>query len=175
MTEMLSTFRRLRRSTWLLSAVIVVLIGGLALTARNSFASPSRRAFTTVSGSSHGGVAKATNAQLIVHGSSPAFLAPGVTKKITIRIRNPHRTLMVIQTASIKVGDASEGCKANKNISTTRYDSATPGAKRYVVYLHHRVRIPLTLTMLNLSTNQDACKGVRFPLTFTATAEQGLS
>jgi hypothetical protein len=175
MTERLSTFRHLRRSTWLLSAVIVVLVGGLALTAMSSFASPARRTLTTLSGSDHGGIAKATRAELIVHGSSPAFLAPGVTKKVTIRIRNPHHTLMVINTASIKVGDASEACKARKNISTTRYDSAAPGAKRYVVYLHHKVRIPLTLTMLNLPTNQDACKGVRFPLTYAATAQEALS
>jgi hypothetical protein len=173
MTEMLSTLRHLRRSTWLLSAVIVVLVGGLTLTTISSFASPSHR--TLVSGAGDGGVAKVVKTQLIVHGSSPAFLAPGVTRKVTIRIHNPHHTLMVINTAAVKVGDASEKCTARKNISTTRYDSAAPGAKRYVAYLHHKVRIPLTLTMLNLPTNQDACKGARFPLSYTATGQEGLS
>jgi hypothetical protein len=174
MTEMLSTFRRLRRSTWLLSAVIVVLVGGLALTTMSSFASPARRTLATISGSGHGGVAQVNKAELIVHGSSPTFLAPGVTKKVMIRIRNPHKTIMVITDASIKVGDASEKCTAKKNITTTSYQ-LTPGAKQYRVYLHHKVRIPLTLTMLDLPTNQDSCKGARFPLTYHATGREGQS
>lgn len=171
MTEMLSTVRQVRRATWLLSAVIVVLVGGLALSVIDSFASPAQKTLT-VSGSSHG-TASAPVPQLIVHGSSPKGLAPGVTKRVVIRIRNPHHQRLLVTSASIKVGNASATCTARKNIRTTSYHAQIAGGKRYHVYLHHRVHIPLTLTMLDLRTNQDACKGVHFPLTFNATGRKG--
>jgi hypothetical protein len=172
MTALPSIAHRSRRAVWLLSAVIVVLVGGLALAMIGGPANPLPLA-RKITGSAHGGIAKANRPTLIVHGSSPAFLAPGVTKRVTIRIRNPHHTPLTITSAWIRVGNASPTCTAKKNIRTASYHSKARGAAKYDVYLHHRVRIPLTLTMLDLPTNQDACKGARFPLSYRVTGRKG--
>jgi hypothetical protein len=173
MTEMLSTLRHSRRSVWLLSMVIVVLVGGLVLTAINSFASPSHKTLAATTSGSSNGTASAPLPKLSVHGSSPKGLAPGVTKTVTVQIRNPRHVHIVVTAASITVGDASETCSAKKNISTSSYKSTAAGAKSYDVYVSHQARIPLKITMVDLPTNQDACKGAHFPLTFTATGRAG--
>ena len=109
---------------------------------------------------------------ITVTGTSPTGLGPGVTKTITVTVTNPNNQDIRVTAVTIGVGNASKLCPAAGNISVTSYSSTAPGAATYIAPKNSRVQIPLSITMLDTPVNQDSCKSVSFPLTFTATGQQ---
>ena len=183
---------RYPRSAWLVFAVVAVLSVLLGRVLAHATQAPSHRAVAPngvgviIAGTSQ--TSAIANVQrlspLIVSGSSPHGLAPGVTRVVNVKVKNPNGVKILILKARVVVGDASEGCRAHPNIRTTMYLASVLHAHRYVVPKHGKILIPLTITMRNLqdtgikalgtfvSGNQNACKGVRFPLTYKAVGKR---
>jgi hypothetical protein len=183
--------RRRRGLIWLWIAIIVVLLAGVvALIARvsgcagetcgagagvgthtvggNGSPTGSQSSQST---SPHGAAASSVSIQ--VSGSERGGLAPGMSSPVVVSIANTGDAPARITSAGVSVGDASKACPASASIRVTRYEAAATGAITYEVAPGSAVRIPLTISMLDLATNQNACKNARFPLTFHATAQQG--
>jgi hypothetical protein len=121
---------------------------------------------------------------ITVTGTSPTNLGPGITAPVTVTVTNPNNQDIRVTSVTITVGNASAACPAAGNVTVTSYTSSTPGAVAYVAPKNGAVRVPLSITMVDrqdtgvrgtssfVSGNQDACKHVTFPLTFTATGDQ---
>lgn len=187
--------RRRRGLIWLWFSIIVVLLAGLiALITRlngcrgETCGSSAQGATSAGGGSFNGGSnanssssaqsenspgAGASSVSIRVSGSEQGGLAPGMTSPMVVSISNTGGQPARITSAGVAVGDASQSCTAANSIRVTHYDAATPGALSYDVAPGATVHIPLTISMLDLPTNQNACKNARFPLTFHATAKQG--
>jgi hypothetical protein len=121
---------------------------------------------------------------ITVTGTSPTNVGPGVTAPVTVTVTNLNNQDIRVTSVTITVGNASATCPATGNVTTTSYNSSTAGAVVYIAPKNGNVRIPLSITMVDrkdtgvrgtksfVSGNQDACKHVTFPLTFTATGDQ---
>lgn len=176
---------RRRGLVWLWVAVIVVFIAGLiVLVARlNGCAADTCGVDATGMPSGSGGSqsvqstsphsAGTAAVSIAVSGSEHGGLAPGATRPVTVSIVNTGRKSAHITSAGVSVSDPSKACSASSSIRVTRYDAASPGAVSYDLAPGAAVKIPLTITMLDLPSNQNACKNASFPLTFHATAQQG--
>ncbi|HEX3707385.1 MAG TPA: hypothetical protein VHV76_12220 [Mycobacteriales bacterium] len=184
--------KRRRGLLWMWLAVVTVLLAGL-LAAIDRYDGCSGTCGGKISGGSTlagGGTAAPGNesqsaqsisplgagaapASIRVSGSERGGLAPGMTSPVVIAITNTGHGPARITSARVVVGDASPTCTAADSIRVTHYDFSDPGAHHYDLAPGSAVRIPLTLSMLDLTTNQNACKNARFPLTFQATAQQG--
>jgi hypothetical protein len=96
-------------------------------------------------------------------------LAPGRPATLEVVITNEdsvgYRILQLDATAK----DANAHCPA-ANLLIEPYSSTTQGAVTHVVAGRSTTTIPLTVTLRYTSTNQDACKNVQFPLTYSGVA-----
>jgi hypothetical protein len=158
-----------------LTAVIAVLGVAIVVTATGSSGLSGGGAPQTIVGSSDGGALAHVHhgPALAVSGTSPHGLAPGVTRPITVTVRNSTDQHVRIKKVNVIVGNASSACRATGNITTTAYHAHAKGATAYVVWHNHAAHVPLTISMIDTETNQDACKGRAFPLTFSATGKKG--
>ena len=183
---------RYPRSAWLIFvvvAVLAVIAGSFLGRSVRGVASPANLVAGTgeVVGGSSGTLAALSAkhlAPLRISGTQPRGLAPGVTKTVMVKIKNPNSVRVLILRAKVVVGDASESCRAHPNIRTTKYKASVPHAHRYVAPKHGTVQVPLTITMINrqdtgsrtlgtfVSGNQNACKGARFPISYRAKGQQ---
>ncbi len=158
--------RRAKRIGWIGWAVIAVLVAGSAVA---TAAAGGNGNGNNGNGNGNGGPGNPGH-QVIVTGTSPTGLSPGVTKPVTVTVTNANGDAVRVTSVAITVGDASAACPAAGNITTTSYDSSTPGA---IVYTAPKnggsVQIPLSITMLDPHHSQDVCKASSFPLKFTAT------
>jgi hypothetical protein len=176
---------RRRGMIWLWLAVIAVLVAGLiTLIARLNgcqgdtcgvdaagTASASGGSQSVQSTSPHGAGSAAVS--IAVSGSERGSLAPGATRPIAVSIVNTGGKPARVTSANVSVGNPSKACTAAASIRVTRYDASLPGALTYDLAPGATVTIPLTISMRDLRTNQNACKNASFPLTFHATAQQG--
>ncbi|HVY11915.1 MAG TPA: hypothetical protein VHB18_17390 [Mycobacteriales bacterium] len=176
--------RRRRGLLWLWLAVVAVLVAGLFTAIHGLNGSP--RAFSgqpsggggsgsaTASGQSTSPVgAQSRPVSIQVSGSQRGGLAPGVTSPVVVRVSNTGDKPARVTSARVLVGDASASCTAAESIRATKYNASALGAERYDVAPGQSIKIPLAISMLDLPSNQNACKNARFPLTFQATAQQG--
>jgi hypothetical protein len=179
--------RRRRGLIWLWFAILVVLLAGLLTVierlngcgettcgaSSNSADGGSRTGDSQTVHSTTPQGASSSAVSINVTGSANGGLAPGATRPMVVSITNKGSKPARITTAGVSVGDASKTCSAASTIRVTTYSASAPGAASYDVAPGAAVRIPLTITMLDLPTNQNACKNALFPLTFYATAQQG--
>jgi hypothetical protein len=184
--------RRRRGLLWLWLAVVVVLLAGLltAIERLNGCSSTTCGPNAASGGTRHGGGASPTDSprsghstgqhradaspiSIRVSGKERGNLAPGITRPVVVTVRNTGTTPARITSADVLVGDASKSCAAAPSIRVTRYNAIRAGAATYDLIPGSAIRIPLKISMLDLTTNQNACKNARFPLTFHATAQQG--
>lgn len=191
---------RLRRTVWLWLLIIVALVGGATTAVALLVTSPSspptkvlgEKITQTPTAAPNGvvsgtGSATANGAQvqpgngnggsnpghpITVTGTSPVGLAPGVTSPLVVTVTNPNNQDIRVTAVTISVGNATGGCPAAGNITTTSYVSTAPGAATYIAHKNGHVTVPLSITMVDTPVNQDMCKHVSFPLTFTATGQQ---
>ncbi len=96
-------------------------------------------------------------------------LVPGRPGTLEVVITNEdavgYRILQLEATAK----DASPGCPA-ANLVIEPYSSTTQGAVTHDVAGKSTTTIPLTVTLRYTSSVQDACKNVKFPLTYSGVA-----
>ena len=158
MSAVKDTKKRRRTKIAVLTTAFVVIASGAAY------------AYWTTSGSGTGTATTGTNAAVVVtqDAFSSALLYPGATVPLTGKFNNPNpgNAYVTAVTATGYTIDAGHsGCSATGNY-TLGGTSNTPGS------------IPpgngvggwsgLTLTMNNLGTNQDACKGAILTITYAS-------
>ena len=115
--------------------------------------------------------------------SVPALrlLAPGVSQRLNLRLSNPsrHSLLVTKLTVSLRVDAAHRraGCSRKGSFRVTRlkrsqYPISLPAGRTGSLRALGVKRLP-RLRMLNLPTNQDACKGATLRLRFAGGARRG--
>lgn len=103
-------------------------------------------------------------------------LAPGLTRAIAVTLGNPNAVPVYVTGLHVEIapGSAPAGCAADVNLRLRQASEITVDAP---VVVQPGARVTVTspprapaLTFLNLPDDQDACKDVRFELTFSAEA-----
>ncbi len=118
-----------------------------------------------LAGGFHARPAWAGEPQLEITGSAPD-LVPGRPVTVEVRISSPSRSAAAVRVMRLtaQVSDASPACTAgNVSISSYRWTAAGP---TYSASPGAGVVVPLTMTLLDTATNQDACQGALFPIRF---------
>lgn len=101
-------------------------------------------------------------ASLEVAGRVPE-LWPGRQVSLEVLVTNRGDSAFRISAIDVRVEDAAKDCTAD-NLAVT--DFAGSGGT-YVVPAGATVVVPVPLTMLDLASNQDGCKGVSFPMRYS--------
>jgi hypothetical protein len=100
-------------------------------------------------------------------------LVPGRPLTLPVTVNNPNSQSIRILTISAIAGNASLACPANGNIAVSTYDSSVSGAPAYIVPARGTATVPLSVRFVDAPTrNQNACKGVTFPLSYVGSAMQ---
>ncbi|WP_426566601.1 hypothetical protein ACPPVT_08705 [Angustibacter sp. McL0619] len=98
-------------------------------------------------------------------------LLPGATRTLSVRVQNPNASAIRLLTLTVSVGNpAQPGCAASW-VTVGDYRSARDPLVQIAAGQSRQVKLPITLTNL-VAVNQDACKGVVFPLAFNGSAAQ---
>lgn len=95
----------------------------------------------------------------VVHGHVSG-LYPGARKQMRIVVRNPQTFPVRVTQVTARVSNASSTCRS-RNVRIVRFTGSRAIAG------HGRIRISLSSRMRRKAPN--ACQGLRFPVTFTAT------
>jgi hypothetical protein len=112
-------------------------------------------------------------------GDLPGALSPGASAPLPIRVSNPFPFPIRVTALTVTVRPASShvGCDAPSNLAITQSNTAG-GAISIVVPAHGAVTLPAqgatapTVTMLDLATDQEACKGAVFTADYAGTGVQ---
>jgi len=100
-------------------------------------------------------------------------LVPGRTVTLPVLVSSPNSQSIKILTITVAAGNASPACPAAGNLSVPDYDSGRSGAASYVVPARGSATVPLSIQLVDApSRNQNACKRVTFPLSYSGTAMQ---
>lgn len=103
-------------------------------------------------------------------------LAPGRTGAMRLRVTNPNDEAILVTEllVTIEAGSTRAGCDALDNLQVAQSDVS--GDNPLTVPAHGTVTLPAggvgapQLTMLDLPTNQDACKGASFSFSYSGSA-----
>ena len=94
-------------------------------------------------------------------------LSPGNPGILELRVANPTSSGPVVLTSlSVEWTGASRTCDRS-NLTVEQYDARTH-QDRYRIPSGGAAVVRLRIALVDKPVNQDACKGQRFPLTFTA-------
>jgi large repetitive protein len=104
------------------------------------------------------------------------MLAPGVSAPLPLTISNPNDEPIFVTaiTVTVQAGSTNPGCDGPANLAVTPSDASE--ANPLVVPANGSVTLPAggvsapLLEMLNLPTNQDACKGATFTFSYGGSA-----
>lgn len=105
-------------------------------------------------------------------------VSPGISAALNLTITNPNVSPLNVTNLTVGVtGTDKAGCGA-ANYSVTQFSGSYPivvpaGATASLQDLGVPRAVWPKLTMLNLSVNQDACKGARIDLTYSGTGNGG--
>jgi hypothetical protein len=116
-----------------------------------------------------------------ISGSISQFFSPGVTLPANLSLANPYNfdlkvvsVSITVQHATTKNGSPNSGCDGPTNLVITQPFSGPVTVARETTQSLSQLGVPQAkwpqVQMLDLSTNQDACKGTTFTLTYTGTA-----
>jgi hypothetical protein len=107
--------------------------------------------------------------------SNLADLYPGAyPQPLPLRITNPNSVPIAVTSLRVSVNSDPPGCDAASNLELRSSSASVKAPLR--IPARGSVHLPSfkfsapTLALRNLATNQDACQGARFPLTFTGEA-----
>jgi hypothetical protein len=117
----------------------------------------------------------------LVSGSTTQPFSPGAAQLLNLVFTNPNSQAIdvvsvdiVIEHGTVKNGNPNPACDGPTNLTVTRAFSApvsVPGnSTRSLQQLGTPAGQWPELTMPNLASNQDACKGTTFKITYTGTA-----
>jgi len=115
------------------------------------------------------------SAALGITGDLPTTLAPGVGGTVAVRITNPFSIPLTVTALTITVvpGSSNLGCDGSSNLRVEQSNLAG-GAVSVVVLAGGSVVLPAQgataprVTMRDLPSNQDACKGASFAVSYAA-------
>jgi len=147
--------------------------GSHAFAVRARDAAGNRSAATTYTWS----VQTATTGQpFTISGGYGGLLYPGKTADLALRVTNPNGQPILVTslTVTIQPGSSQAGCDGQRNlqIAASNVSDANPltvPANGSVTLPSGTVSAP-SVTMLNLPTNQDACKGALFSFAYSGSS-----
>ncbi len=122
-------------------------------------------------------VARADGQDFVVRGDlADVQLIPGASAPLALTISNPNDEPIVVTrlTVTVQPGSTNPGCDGPTNLAVTQSDASE--ANPLVVPANGTVSVPSggvsapLLEMLNLPTNQDACKGATFTFSYGGSA-----
>jgi hypothetical protein len=114
-----------------------------------------------------------------ITGGIPSALSPGSSQSLALTVSNPFDFAIRVTslTVTIRPGSTQPGCDGPSNLSIAQ-SNTSGGAIWIVVPARGSVTLPAQgatapiVTMLDLPTNQDACKGAVFTADFSGTGVQ---
>ncbi len=114
-----------------------------------------------------------------ISGTIPDLLTPGSSRQLPLTITNPFGFAIQVTslTVSVRAGSSQPGCDGPTNLAVTQ-SNAAGGSVSVLVPARGSVTLPAqgatapTVAMLDLATNQDACKGATFTLDYSGTGVQ---
>jgi hypothetical protein len=111
-------------------------------------------------------------------GGYTGLLYPGKTAALTLRVANPNGEAIVVESivVTIQPGSTKPGCDGPANLQIT--PSNVSAANPLTVPANGSVTLPASggavsapqVTMKNLATNQDACKGATFSFAYSGSS-----
>ncbi len=109
----------------------------------------------------------------------PGTLTPGSSQVLPLRISNPFGFAIRVTsiTVTIRPGSSQAGCDGQANLAIAQ-SNTSGGSISFVVPAQSSVTLPQgaatapTVAMLDLPTNQDACKGAVFTADYSGTGVQ---
>lgn len=112
-----------------------------------------------------------------ITGSIAQALVPGVTVPLNVAFNNPNSFALKVSNVSVSIEErtSATGCSGTRNLAltqlkSTRYPLTIPPGPSTLQSLGVSASDMPQVSMLNLPTNQDACKGARYNLQYTGTA-----
>jgi len=117
-----------------------------------------------------------TGQPFTISGGYGGLLYPGRTAGLALRIGNPNGQPILVTSLVVTVqpGSSKAGCDGPRNLQIT--PSNVSAANPLTVPANGSVTLPSgsvsapSVTMLNLSTNQDACKGALFTFAYSGSS-----
>lgn len=111
-----------------------------------------------------------------IAGGFGGLLYPGTTGQLALRISNPNKKAILVTglTVTIQPGSSKIGCDGPRNLQIT--PSNVSAANPLSVPANGSVTLPSgsvsapSVTMRNLPTNQDACKGAVFSFVYSGSS-----
>lgn len=120
--------------------------------------------------------ASTTGQPFSISGGYTGLLYPGKTADLSLRVTNPNGEAILVESivVTIQPGSTKPGCDgpANLQIAASNVTAANPltvPANGSVTLPSGSVTAP-QVTMRNLATNQDACKGATFSFAYSGSA-----
>jgi hypothetical protein len=121
-------------------------------------------------------VVEAGGQPFTIGGGAVGSLYPGVTRTLALTIANPNSVAISVTSIVVAIapGSTHAGCDGPANLELTQSDVSA--ANPLTVPANGQVTLPAGtvtapgLRMRNLATNQDACKGAVFSLTYSGSA-----
>jgi Big-like domain-containing protein len=121
-------------------------------------------------------VAQTSGQPFTITGTATGALYPGVTRALALTIRNPNTVAIVVTslTVTVQPGSSNAGCDGPTNLSVTQ--SSLSSTNTLTVPASGQVTLPSgtvsapQLLMKDLPTNQDACKGATYSLSYSGSA-----
>jgi len=122
-------------------------------------------------------VTPATTGQpFTLSGGYGGLLYPGKTAALSLRVVNPNSQAIVVESivVTIQPGSSKPGCDGPANLQVTQ--SSVSAANPLTVPANGSVTLPSgtvaapQVTMRNLATNQDACKGATFSFAYSGSS-----
>jgi hypothetical protein len=115
-----------------------------------------------------------------ISGNLPGLLVPGSGGPVPLTVANPYAFPLRVTrlTVTVLAGSSRPGCDGPANLQVTQ-SNTTAGSVSIVVPALGSVTLPAqgatapTVTMLDLPTNQDACKNATFALSYGGTGTRG--
>lgn len=106
-----------------------------------------------------------------IAGSASGTLAPGVTLPLALVLSNPNPQPLTVRRLAVQVVSTSSPRCLASNFAITQYSGrypvlVPPGRRRSLAELGIPTAQWPRITMLNLATNQDPCKGVKVNLRY---------
>ena len=111
-----------------------------------------------------------------ISGDAVDLLYPGApARPIALKLTNPNPVAIVVTDAHVTVASSSSvACRPGTNVAVTQSDVSATNPVRIAagasVTLPTQLVAAPTIRMLNLSTNQDACKNATFSLSYNGSA-----
>jgi len=92
-----------------------------------------------------------------------AGLYPTLARTLNLKLENPNKVAVTVETLQIEVGDAGPGC-------TSSNLAVAPVALPVDIPASGETTVAVTVRLAD--DPDDACQGARFPLTYTGTASR---